>query len=96
MVWDRISKKEILMDYVSRSCDLPKMKIGGGVDAYVSRSCDLPKKEIFDGLHKHFWGAFSEKLPKKENLMDYISIFRRHFLKIYQKRNFDGLCKQVT
>ena len=39
-------KKEILMDYVSRSCNPPKMKIGGGVDAYVSRLCDLPKKEI--------------------------------------------------
>ena len=61
------------MDYVSRSCDPPKMKIGGGVDAYVSRSYDLPKKENFDGLHKHFWGAFSEKITKKGNLMDYIS-----------------------
>ena len=59
-------KKEILIDYVSRSCDLPKMKIGGGVDAYVSRLCDLLKQEFFDGLHKHFWEAFSEKLPKKE------------------------------
>ena len=59
-------KKEILMDYVSRSCNPPKMKIGGGVDAYVSRLCNLPKKEIFNGLHKHFLGAFSEKLPKKE------------------------------
>ena len=47
-------KKKILIDYVSRSCDPPKMKIGGGVDAYVSRSCDLPKKETFDGLRKHF------------------------------------------
>ena len=40
-------KKEILIDY-------------------VSKSCDLPKKDIFDGLHKHFWEAFSGKLPKKE------------------------------
>ena len=64
-------KKENLMDYVSRSCNPPKMKIGGGVDAYVNRLCDLLKKEIFDGLHKHF--------PKN-----------------YQKRKFDGLCKQVT
>ena len=30
--WFRMGflKKEILMDYVSRSYDLPKMKIGGG------------------------------------------------------------------
>ena len=34
--------------------------------------------------------------PKKEILMDYISIFGRHFPKNYQKRKFDGLCKQVT
>ena len=40
-------KKEILMDY-------------------ISKSCDLLKKDIFDGLHKHFWEAFSKKLPKKE------------------------------
>ena len=59
-------KKEILMDYISRSCDLPKMKIGGGVDAYVSRSCNLLKKDFFDGLHKHFWGAFSEKYQKRK------------------------------
>ena len=31
--------------------------------------------------------------PKKENLMDYISIFGRHFLKNYQKRKFDGLSR---
>ena len=55
-------KKEILMDYIIKSCDLQKVKIAGGIYAYVSRSCDLPKKEIFDGLHKHFF----EKLPKKE------------------------------
>ena len=35
-------KKEILMDYISRSCDCPKMIFY----ADVSGSCDLPKKEI--------------------------------------------------
>ena len=54
------------MDYIIKSYDLQKVKIAGGIYAYVSRSCDLPKKEIFDGLHKHFWEAFFEKLPKKE------------------------------
>ena len=33
--------------------------------------------------------------PKKENLMAYISSFGRNFLKNYQKRKFDGLCKQA-
>ena len=47
-------KKEILMDYIIKSCDLQKVKIVGGIYAYVSRSCGLPKKEIFDGLYKHF------------------------------------------
>jgi hypothetical protein len=32
-----------LMDYVIRSCDFQKTKMGS---AYISRSCDLPKKEI--------------------------------------------------
>ena len=40
---------------------------------YVNRLYDLPKKEFFDGLYKHFGGAFFENLPKKGNLMDYIS-----------------------
>ena len=39
-------KKENLMDYIIKSCDLQKVKIAGGIYAYVSRSCDLPKKEI--------------------------------------------------
>ena len=38
----------------------------GNFDGLVSRSCDLPKKEIFDGLYKHFRGAFFENLLKKE------------------------------
>ena len=61
-----IPNKGILIDYISRSCDPPKMKITGGVNAYVSRSCDLPKKEFFDSLYKHFGGACFKKLPKKE------------------------------
>ena len=63
-----IPKKGILMAYVSDhrkwfGMGFPKKEI---LMDYISRSCDLPRKEIFDGLHKHFWGAFSEKLPKKE------------------------------
>ena len=63
-----IPKKGILMAYVSNyrkwfGMGFPKKDI---LMDYVSRSCDLPKKEIFDGLHKHFGEAFSEKLPKKE------------------------------
>ena len=34
-----------LMDYISRSCDIPEMIF----DDYVSRSCDLPKKENLMG-----------------------------------------------
>ena len=54
-----IPKKGILMAYVSDH----RKWFGMG----------FPKKEIFDGLYKHFGGAFSEKLPKKGKLMDYIS-----------------------
>ena len=39
-------KKEILMDYVSRSHDPPKSKNGVGWGAYIIKSCDFPKKEI--------------------------------------------------
>ena len=72
-----IPKKGILMAYVNNhrkwfGMGFPKKEI---LMDYVSRSCDLPKKEIFDGLHKHFGEVFSEN---------------------YQKRKFDGLCKQVT
>ena len=63
-----IPKKGILMAYVSNHrkwfwMGFPKKEI---LMDYVSRSCDLLKKEIFDGLYKHFRGAFFEKLPKKE------------------------------
>ena len=63
-----IPKKGILMAYVSNhrkwfGMGFPKKEI---LIDYISRLCDLPKKEIFYGLHKHFWGAFSKKLPKKE------------------------------
>ena len=38
---------------------------------------------------------FGMGFPKKEILMDYISILGEHFLKNYQKRKFDGLYKQI-
>ena len=53
---------------------------------YISRSCDLQKKRKMGIVYI----SRSCDFPKKENLMDYISIFERHFLKIYQKRKFDG------
>ena len=31
------------------------------------------QKRKFDGLHKHFWEVFSEKLPNKGNLMACVS-----------------------
>ena len=63
-----IPKKGILMAYVSDyrkwfGMGFPKKEI---LMDYISRLCDLPKKKIFDGLHEHFLGAFSKKLPKKE------------------------------
>ena len=49
--------------------EIPKKGI---LMAYVGRSCDLPKRDIFNGLHKHFRGAFF-KITKIRNLMDYIN-----------------------
>ena len=128
LVWDRISKKGNF-DRLYKQVMWPrKNKNCRGIGAYISKSCDLPKKEIFDGLHKHFLGAFFKNYQKrkfdglhkqimwsikskkwgiayisrscdflkKEILMDYISIFGRHFPKNYQKRKFDGLYKQIT
>ena len=45
--WFRMGflKEDILMDYISKSCNPAKMKLQG-VGAYVSRSRDLLKKEI--------------------------------------------------
>ena len=40
-------KKEILMDYASRSCDLPKKEIFDGLHKYFGEHFrKLPKKEI--------------------------------------------------
>ena len=44
--WVEFPKKEILMYYISRSCDLFEASMGAILTAYISRSCDLPKKEI--------------------------------------------------
>ena len=65
-------KKEILMDYVNRSYDPPKMKITGGVNAYVNRSCDIPKKEILMDYISIF-GRHFPKITKKGYLMAYVS-----------------------
>ena len=59
----KLPKKEILIDYISRSYDPQKAKNG---DYLYKQVMWLSKKGKFDGLYKHFWGAFSEKLPKKE------------------------------
>ena len=57
------------MDYISRSCDLPKSENG---DCLLSRSCDLPKKEILMAYISVFKRHFP-KITKKGNLMDYVS-----------------------
>jgi hypothetical protein len=47
-----LPKKEILMAYIIRSCDLSQDGISknGNLMAYVSRSCDLPKvRNVLDG-----------------------------------------------
>ena len=57
------------MDYISRSCDLPKSE---NWKCLLSRSCDFPKKEnlmAYIGIFKrHF-----PKITKKGNLMAYVS-----------------------
>jgi hypothetical protein len=60
--------------YISKSCDLSKIRGGVILIAYISRSCDLPKKEI---------------------LMAYISSLKIVLEYNFQKRKFDGLCKQI-
>ena len=87
MVWDGISKKGNFDGLYKQVMWPRKNKNCRRIGAYVSKSCDLPKKEIFDGLHKHFWGAFFKNYQKKENLMDYISICRRYFPKITKNGN---------
>ena len=81
--------------YVSRSCDLPKKEIFDGLHKHFKNY----QKRKFDGLHKQImWPTKKRKMgivyinrsynfPKKENLMDYISILGRHFLKKLQKGN---------
>ena len=39
-------KKEILIDYINRLCDLGKTKIAGEIGVYVSKTCDFPKKKF--------------------------------------------------
>ena len=39
-------RKDILMCYISKSCDLLKARMGGILIPYLSRSCDLPKRKF--------------------------------------------------
>ena len=56
-------KKEILIDYVSRSCDLPKKK---KIDCLRKHFLKNYQKRKFDRLHKHFWRVFSKKYQKRK------------------------------
>ena len=62
------------MDYISRSCDLPKSENG---NCLLSRSCDFPKKENLMAYISIFKRHFL-KITKKGNLMAYVS--RLHVL----------------
>ena len=57
------------MDYISRSCDLPKSENG---NCLLSRSCDFPKKENLMAYISIFKRHFP-KITKKGNLMAYVS-----------------------
>ena len=54
------------MDYISRSCDLPKSENG---NCLLSRSCDFLKKENLMAYISIFKRHFP-KITKKGNLMD--------------------------
>ena len=102
----KITKKGNLMDYISRSCDLQKAKNGdclykqvmwlskkGNLMAYISRSHDPLKMKMQSRLgclhNQVMW------LAKKGIFDGWLSIFKRHFPRNYQKRKFDGLHNQV-
>ena len=57
------------MDYISRSCDLPKSENG---NCLLSRSCDFLKKENLMAYISIFKRHFP-KITKKGNLMAYVS-----------------------
>ena len=57
------------MDYISRSCDLPKSE---NWNCLLSRSCDFPKKEILMA-YINILGRYFLKITKKGNLMAYVS-----------------------
>jgi hypothetical protein len=61
-------KKEILMAYISRSCDLDKNRITqkGNLMAYVSRLCNWPGKEILMVYISNHHICPGIELPKKE------------------------------
>ena len=64
---DGILKKEILMAYISRSCDFPKVKMGRWA-AYIIRSCDqITKKGNIDGLCKQFYGFKNSEKSQKNS-----------------------------
>jgi hypothetical protein len=70
---DGIPEKEILMAYISRSCDFPKVKMGRWV-AYIIRSCDqITKKGNIDGLCKQIYG-FKNSEKSQKNSENYCKI----------------------
>ena len=86
---DGIPEKEILMAYISRSCDFPKVKMErwvayiikwwdqisffGNLMAYVSRSCDFPKVKM--GRWVAYIIKWCHQITKKGNIKDYVSSF---------------------
>ena len=83
----RVTKKGILMDYVSESCDLPKKKnlMACVSDFRAYFGIELLKKVIFDGTH----------ISKKDILIAYVGNPKTHFCKITKRGKFDGLYKQL-
>ena len=65
-------KKEILMHYISKSCDLLKARMGAILTAYISRSCDLPKKEILVAYISSF-KIVLDRISQKGDLIAYIN-----------------------
>ena len=66
-------KKEILIDYISRSHNPPKMKITGGVNAYISRLCDFLKKEIL----MDYISIFGRHFPKNYQKRKFDSLYKQ-------------------
>jgi hypothetical protein len=52
--------------YISKSCDLSKIRGGVILIAYISRSCDLPKKEILMAYISNLELILKYNFPKRK------------------------------